>query len=241
MSTQSNRERAVDRIFRIPTVAAGIGLLLSVAVLMMFETLGARAKSGFFMRLLVAVMAANSALAVAVLLSTAIMAVRRRRRAPLLVPWLTVLVLLCLTWGIMYPSHLRANEGIACTQEIAGFSSALLCYIEDHDGHLPGSLHDLIAAGYIDRDGDGGWCVFIEELGTSCPLRNPEWFDVAWGVSARDIDAEGMVAGQKRPLVQPAANVDVRSFDSVCRTVSKCVGQHVGTAGGIGQEAEGPE
>lgn len=228
MSTQSLAEGS-ERISRAPSLTACIGLVLFIFTMFLFEVLGGTASSDFYMQLQLVLIIAESVLGVVVIAWAGILARRARLLSALIVPSCLALVVLVFTWTIAYPSYRCARDGVALTREIAGFSEALLSYIEEHDGKLPGSLAELVAGRYIVRTEEGIWEVADVGSVQRCVLRNPEWFDVAWGIGAREINDDGMVTGMDRALVRPGRNAGIRGLDEACRAISTTVGQGVAT------------
>jgi hypothetical protein len=213
---------------RLPVVdhvgAAGLGV--GVAVLVILGTLGPAGKSAFWLGVQLVVVAAATGLAVSLVVVAAVRIARRRAASMSLAPLVIAAMLAFLAWGILYPSYRAAREEVAAVNEIMGFTRAILSYANHHEGWLPGSLADLIEGGYIQKDAAGNWLVRGGPNEESSVLRDPAWFNVAWGVHRRDIAASGMVEGQQRLVVRPAATGPPPGFESVCQTIAQSLGQH---------------
>ena len=163
----------------------------------------------------------------------------RKTLAALLGPISTAALLLILTWGIVYPSYRSRNEGTALVQEITGFSAALCRYASDHGGSFPRALTDLIDGAYIRRTKEGTWVVPGEGVAPRTILRNPEWFDVAWGANAEQLNQEGIVTSRSRRIVCPASLAqNVRGLDAACTTISQLVGERLGKGAPDGETTQ---
>ncbi len=209
----------------VPTIVGIIGLCLYVAAIAVQESRGGDAS----MSLSVILLVGGSLLPLVLITGAFLTAKRDDKLSCLWGPGCIAVLLLLLTWGIVYPSHTAAMEGMASTQEIVGFNSALRRYVEDHDGNFPGNLDALVTGAYIRKTDEGTWLVPEPNGDGDAALRNPEWFDVAWGIHIRELNAGGMVIGKSRPIVRPAASASAgRCFDSVCLTISELLGERFG-------------
>ncbi len=204
-----------------------LGLCIALAVVTILTTLGPAAKSGFWMRTQLLVLVAATGFALWLAIVAAARGVRRRAASTSFPPLLISAGLAFVAWGILYPAYRSAHEEIAAVNEIVGFTHAILSYANEHDGWLPKGLADLIEEGYIQRSAAGGWQVSRGPDQASSALRDPAWFDVAWGVHKRDVAANGMVERQQRAVLRPAPSGPPPSFESVCGTISRSIGQHL--------------
>ncbi len=209
----------------IPEGLGVVGLLGTLGFMFLLEALGGESKASGWMAATVAVIAATTALAVAIVALAAHRARRHRRWLGLILPCGLAGLLMLIIWGVVYPSHQSAREEIRLISEWLGFSHALIRYAEDHEGQLPRALADLVDGGYIRREPTGRWFVPRERENYTCELRDPAWFDVAWGISASELDDRGYLSTRGRFVVEPAPSVaHRRGFKSVCQGISATVG-----------------
>jgi len=200
-----------------------VGVTLALMVTM--EVLGPDSKSTLWRRVHLGVICGVFIVGTVLLGCAVARAVRGQTRRRVLWPVLLAAALLGLGGAILVPTYHTIESDIAGVNEVAGFSRALLYFAEDHSGSLPAGLADLLDGGYVRPDGRNRWRVDGRNGEGPCFLRNPTWFDVAWGVTIRDLDTEGVVVGAGRPVVRRAPLAPEGSFDAVCRAISGCIGR----------------
>jgi hypothetical protein len=83
-------------------------------------------------------------------------------------------------------------------------SSVLKAYAKDHQGRLPSSLNELIETGYLRCDNNGALREVQDKVGSSSYFHGASFFDVAWGITADQIDENGYLRDRDRFLITPA-------------------------------------
>jgi hypothetical protein len=173
-----------------PTHRALLGLAVGVAGVTLLGSLsGAEVKKPFWMAFDKGLIVVVAVVACAVVIWAVSQTIRRRRLSRLALPLPLSGVLLILVAGVLIPAHRRVKEDIALVNEHCGFTDALVGYVVASEGKCPGSLDDLIQGGFIQKGADGKWFVTSSWPDHPSILRDPTWFDVAWGIHARQLSS----------------------------------------------------
>lgn len=118
----------------------------------------------------------------------------------------TALAVAALLLGGLCWFSITVRNADRCIVSSMQMSSVLKAYAKDHQGRLPSSLNELIETGYLRCDNDGVLREVQNKVGSSNRFHGASFFDVAWGITADQIDANGYLPAHNRFLIVPAAD-----------------------------------